>query len=347
MDSKINKKRLSDFLAYEWILMIFLCVVAIVVWELVYTVSAVRLSVGQDYKFFYDRNMVYGDNYNALMNTLDIQDDLGYENGKTFSFEIQKLHAEEVLSDNDVLSLRLSVQEGDMLFTDDKAREIEDGEIKYTESLARTRVDSTDIPIVTYEKLLEQAKEYLLPLHKNGATAIDKANLDPNKVLAEFEDRLGDDNRFRSKTEKEMGLILEQERLEKLCDEVNAFDKLMMKLDNEYFMTYTRYEQSKAIAEAQNADQESIDQLNQLIEKEITYQRQNARYGLRVDKLALQTNKDKIDTSVFFSLKGETENVSKDAVIMVFDFHDDQPALQFESITVINNIVRACSTILD
>ncbi len=34
-------------------------------------------------------------------------------------------------------------------------------------------------------------------------------------------------------------------------------------------------------------------------------------------------------------------------VIMVFNFVEQQPELHFESISVINAIVRACSTILD
>ena len=54
MDNKLTKKRLSDFLAYEWILTIIIAVAAIVVWELVYTMSAVRLTVGQAFKYYYD-----------------------------------------------------------------------------------------------------------------------------------------------------------------------------------------------------------------------------------------------------------------------------------------------------
>ncbi len=345
MDSKINKKRLSDFLAYEWILIIFLCVIAIVVWELVYTVSAVRLTAGQDYKFFYDKNIAYGENYSKLMNVLEIQDDLGYANGKTFSYEIQKIHAEEVLEDNDVLYLRLSVNEGDILFTDDKPREQEYGDVKYNEALAKTRVDASDIPITTFEDLLKQAKEYLKGVLKDGAD-ISKDNLDDDKVLTEFEDRLGGDNRFRSSAEKATGLKLERERLEKLCDEVLAFEKLML-LGDEYFFTYTKYEQSKEIAQVQeDIDQEYLAELDKYIKAEVDAGRENARYGLRADKLDLQTNADKQDISSLIRLKGE-ENTNSNTVIMVFDFIEEQPALQFESITVINNIVRACSTILD
>ncbi len=345
MDNKITKKRLSDFLAYEWILMIFLCAIAIVVWELIYTVSAVRLSVGQDYKFFYDKNMVYGDNYTALVKELDIQEDLGYVNGKTFSYEIQKIGVESVLSNNDLLSLRLSVQEGDMLFTDSKEREYENEGVKYTESLAKSRVDNFEIPIITFEEMLEAAKSYLGGLLLEGKTEIAKENLDPQKIQAEFNDRLGGDNRFRSSTEKATGVALEKARLEKLCDEVNAFEKLM-ELPDEYFFTYTRFEQSLNTQKVQkNPNQANIDDYQELYDHEVTENRKNARYGFNVGKL--KTTPDKKDVSNFFSVAGEENDVSQYAVIMVIDFLEDQPALQFESIVVINNIVRACSTILD
>ncbi len=345
MDNRITKKRLSDFLAYEWILIIFLCAIAIIAWELIYTVSAVRLSVGQDYKFFYDKNMVYGENYTALVAELEIQDDLGYENGKTFSYEIQKVGVENILSDNDVLSLRLSVGEGDILFTDSKEREQERDGVKYNESLAKTRVDNYEIPIITYEKMLDEAKAYLLGLSFDGATQVAKENLDPQKVLAEFEDRLGGDNRFRSSEEKKIGLALETERLQKLCDEVLAFEKLM-ELPDEYFFTYTKFEQSLETEKAQkNPDQETIDAYQELIQNEKDKGRYNARYGFNVGKL--KATEEKKNISNFFSVVGEETDVSQYAVIMVFDFLEDQPALQFESIVVINNIVRACSTILD
>ena len=57
MDNKITKTRLSNFLSYEWILLIILTVAAIVVWELVYTMTSVRLTVGQQYKIYYDEEL--------------------------------------------------------------------------------------------------------------------------------------------------------------------------------------------------------------------------------------------------------------------------------------------------
>ena len=44
MDAKITKKRLGHLLSYDWIKMILAVVLAIVVWSLVFTTSATRIT---------------------------------------------------------------------------------------------------------------------------------------------------------------------------------------------------------------------------------------------------------------------------------------------------------------
>ena len=342
MDNKITKRRLSDLFAYEWILLIVLCVAIIIGWELIYDLGAVKLKKGQDYKFYYDYTLHYGDNYNSLLNHLDVQDDLGYENGKTFSYEIQKIHAEGIFQKTDVLSIRLSAKEGDMLFTDDTERKI-DG-IDCTNSIAKYRVDDAGVPIMTLDDLLKSAKDYLTSLLRDGQTEIKAENLNPDKIKAGFEERLGGDNRFRSAEQKAMGLQLEKERLEKLCKDVSDFE-IIMSLGDEMFFNYTRYSQLKRVAEAQEEpDQQLIDNYNSWIQEEIDNGRENARYGLMLGKLPPN---GRVDVSKLFSIPSQTDDVSGNVVLMVFDFLDAQPELQFESISVINNIVRACSNVLD
>ena len=57
MDNKLTKKRLHDLLSYEWILMIIICVVSIVFWEIVYDFSAVKLTAGQNFRYYFDYNI--------------------------------------------------------------------------------------------------------------------------------------------------------------------------------------------------------------------------------------------------------------------------------------------------
>ena len=53
MDAKITKRRLSEMLQYDWVKIIGMIVVAVVVWELIFTVSAVRVKTGQNFKVYY------------------------------------------------------------------------------------------------------------------------------------------------------------------------------------------------------------------------------------------------------------------------------------------------------
>ncbi len=351
MDNRINKKRLSDFLAYEWIVMIVLCAVVIFAWELIYTVSAVRLTVGQDYRFFYDYYIPCESNYDELLAELGLQDDLGYGNGKTFSFDVLEVDSERFDEENDVIEYRIGVQEGDMLITDDKNRTKTSHDVKYPQSTAKLRVDHYD-QIGTLEKLLADAKSYLTGLLFDGVTEIKAENLDPAKIERGFYNRLGKDNRYRSNDQKAIGITLETERLKKLCVEVADFQKIM-ELPDEYFFVYTRFTQFLEISTITGLSEETINKHKTNIQTEIDAGRENARFGIRIGEInkyddeLTKANAGKKDVSRFFKVIDESVDVSKHVVIMVFDYLDAQPELQFESITVINNIVRACSTVLD
>ena len=98
MDSKITKKRLSNFLSYEWIVLIIFCVLSIIVWELVYTMTSVRLTVGQKFKFYYDYDLYSGAN-STLVSHL--------KEDEAFSYDVQNISAEWLLEANDLLSTRL------------------------------------------------------------------------------------------------------------------------------------------------------------------------------------------------------------------------------------------------
>ncbi len=349
MDNRITKSRLSNFLAYEWIAIIALCVGAVILFEMIFSVSAVRLTVGQEFKFFYDYNIVYSDNYYNLMTELQIQEDMGYSNGKTFSYEIQKIDVENLMSDNDVFQYRIAIQEGDIFITDDAVRNKKTNDVEYEYTQAKTRIDNFR-EFMSYDKMLVDAKAYLSGLLKDGETAITADNLDSAKIKNGFEKRLGGDNRFRSKEQIEQGLALETERVQRLCKEVSDFEKLL-NLGNEYFFTYTKYTQSKSVAEKQGQNVAEYDRLIQ-IEKDAN--RENAKYGLRIDKInqIKVNNEGKVDASKYFSrtdLVGQENetDLTKDIVILLMDYLSYQPELQFESITVVNNIVRSISTVLD
>lgn len=348
MDNKITKRRLSDFLAYEWILMIVIAVVAILVWELVYTMAGVRLSVGQQFKFYFDET-VYG-NASAVISILDKDGEEG-----ALSYDILELNAESLSSDFNVLSTRLSIQEGDILITDCKdpteeenSEEVEDKTIRL-----KTMVDSYDG--YSYEEMLFDAKTYLRNYmtsnYKDSETVFDTVVdgvFDEEEIEKSFRSRMKKDNRFRKESDIEIGIGLETKRLTKLYKEVVAFGNLLENDTENLFYRYTKYSQSRD-AQEKESDKEiwagytqiEVNRINEKIFKEEVNYKTEFIYAINLG--ALPTAEGKTNPSDLCVYKG-TES-AENVCIMVFDFRSYQPHLQFETISFINAIVRSCSTL--
>ena len=346
MDNKITRSRLSNYLSYEWIFVILISLASLLVWELIYTVSAVRLTAGQQFKYYYDQNISQGTD-SALYDLLNYGKDDG-----TFSYDILSLTSEGLQADYNVLSVRLSVQEGDVIITDTVKSEPEK-EGGYATSRANSIIDGVDrVSSYSADGLLEDAKTYLKQFLKDGIAAdgdmmLDYNNLDGEKIKSHFLKRMAGDNRFRSQEEKDNGVELEKGRIKKLCEEVAFFQKVLEydneistdNVENSLFYRYTRFEQSYNTI----TDAETAETYKTLYEQEIK-KAQDAgfadgkmRYGLKADKLTGGQH----DPSEYFKVSGESD--AKNVVILVFDFLKYQPDLQFESISFLNTIIRACS----
>lgn len=333
MDNKLTKKRLSDYFSYEWILMIVVVAALIVVWELVYTVSAVRLTPGQQFKFYYDEN-IYSGNSDELYELID-----GENGEKTFSYDVLSIAFEALNSQYNVLSVRLSVYEGDAIFTD--STEDENGS-----SRMKKIVDGNNM--YNFDHLLEDSVNYLssflkdeylnLSFEERKAKVYDYGNLDESKIDSHFSERMKGDNRFRSAEEKENGKILERDRIKKVCTETEKFAYLLSVGDEKgVFMRYTKYELSLA-----NAEDKNKSEYEAALAREKESGRENAIYGLKLDKLTGGRS-----VSEYFRVSG---NDSADGVTLaLFDFYDVKDAklydLQFESISFLNKIVEEFSDI--
>ncbi len=319
-------------LAYDWIVMIVVAIAAIIVWELVYTVSSVRLTVGQEFKFYYDINIEEGSgNIYTLFDDEDV-----------FSYDVLSIGSESLTTDVDVLTARLSVYEGDVLVTDfaEPAEDADDKSVRL-----KTMVDNYSG--YSYEQMLKDAKEYLSGFMKDGVTGdINKdtynlENLDEQKIEQVFRSRMKKDNRYRKEEQIKDGVKQEVERIKKLYLEVVKFDHLLSKktTNPELFYCYTRYEQAKA----SNPD----GAYDVVYQRELDAGRGDNVYAL---KLAGLTNfkgegSNKKDPSEYFKMKGKDD--ASNVGIMVFNFLDKQPHLQFEVISFINAIVSECSNIYD
>jgi len=326
MDNKLTKRRFSDFMSYEWILMLIVAVVAIVVWELAYTIGSVRLSVGQQFKYYYDETIssaTSNDFYSLL-----VEDE-------TFSYDVIELDYEALTADYNVLSVRLSIQEGDILVTDSKKPEDgSTGSQRYIR--AKTAVDTHDYNIYSLDLMLSDACSYLKGFLKDGATGenpeLSYDNLDEGKIESYFLERMKKDNRFRKAEEKAVGIALEKQRIKKLTEEVSDFKKFLDTAPEEAFFRYTKFEQSAMLAEEKEKPM-----FETALQREIDEGRENARYGIN----AVALTGGEHDPSEFFKMKDA--DTAKDVVIMAFNFLSYQPHLQFETISFMNTVIRACS----
>lgn len=320
MDNRLTKRRLSDFFAYEWIITVVAAVAAIIVLELIYTVAAVRLSTGQQFKYYMDEDLYVYDS-----STGDIYSLLGVKtgkNGKTFSFDVLSVEAENLSSSYNVLSVRLSVQEGDAIFTSSLEK---DGTVR-----AKSIID--EFSVYDMQSLLNSAKEYIAQFKGDGDS------LDENKIRDYFDKRMKGDNRFRTESEKEEGRQNEIERIKKLSLDVQDFETLMSVGEEKgLFYKYTKYEQS-----ATTVDDETY---RAAYEKEKTEGRENFVYGFNMAAMTHAPERtDKRNVSDYLKLSGGT---AYGVVLVLFDFSAEQPDLQFECISFVCTLAREFSDFLD
>lgn len=325
-------------LAYDWILIIVVAIAAIIVWEFIYGIVSVRLTVGQQFKFYYDINITSGSgNIYSLIEDKDV-----------LSYDVLSFGSESLTNEVDVLSARLSIQEGDILVTEcvEPSKDAEDQSVRL-----KTMVDVHDG--YSYEQMLKDAKDYLNGFMKDGVAddirldTYNLDNLDASKIEAVFRDRMKKDNRYRKEDQILDGVKDEIARIQKLYKEVVKFDYLLsLKTSNpELFYCYTRYEQTRD--SYKDTNQENYDGYNNLVEKEISEGRGDNIYALKIAGLTnfKDANSNKKDPSEYFRIKGKDD--STDVAIMVFNFREYQPHLQYEVISFINAIVEDCSTLYD
>lgn len=336
MDNRLTKKRLSEFFAYEWITMIIVIVVAIVVWEFVYTVASVRLTVGQQFKFYYDEK-IDGYGSSAFYEMMAESDALSYD---VLDFTTETL-TEDV---GTILSARLSIYEGDVIFTDITDYSKEEGADANTSKEIRLKslVDSYDG--YDFISLRNDAINYLKGFLPDGTVIegdIEFENLSKEKIESYFRSRMKKDNRFRKEEQILSGIKLEEERIKKLCEDVKQFSYLLSLGDTnpELFYNYTRFEQSYE----SETNAKYKEQFESALNREKSLGKENVPYALCLS--ALKGGEGKTDPSTYFKLKGK--ETAENVALMVFNFKEQQPHLQYEVISFINQIVKNCSTILD
>ena len=333
MDAKITKKRLADNLQYDWIKILVFIVAAIFLLELVYTVSAVRVKTGQNFKVYYGSG-VRSNNAASFYKLLDKEDVLSYD---VFEKNVEVLTSEY---ESTVLSARMSVAEGDIILLDNvltySATESKKEDKRAANSSFKNMVNSYSM--YDFDSLISDAEKYLSKFYVDGT-------LDKSKVEEHFRTRMKKDNRFKKESKIKEGVLLEINRIEVLKRETDAFKYLLETYsDSGLFAEYVRFE-NMYFNELSDEDYSKVvngEAPTGEYEYKAYYEQETAKkYAINCEFLTGGKN----DIVNLFAVG--TNTTGKDAYIMVFNFLDKQPDLQFEVIPVINEIVRTYSNLFD
>lgn len=336
MDNRITKRRLSDFFAYEWFAVILAVLLFIAGWEVLYSFIKVTPTPGQSFKYYYDEGVT------PAANT-KLYDVTRY----SISYDVLLYSSESVSEEYDILSDRIPVAEGDVIFANaSKEVKLED---LTTGNYCRAKMVIDSYWVFSLDELLSSAQNYLkstffkdeyksIALSDNEYTA-DK--IDDNKVRQVFLERQKGDNRFRTNAQKEQGILKEKERVSRLCLEVCDFGFFMNYAKTEcpeLLYRYTKYEQAYYIAKNEN-NSSDIQTFEPAYNNNLSV-RNMAPYGINLSALKGGTNASEL-------VRLEGKDNSDGVVMMAFDFVREQPHLQYETISFMNSIIRECSNILD
>ncbi len=114
MDAKFTKERLSRILSYDWLKIVGLAVVAIIVWSLIFTVSATRITTAQQFSV-----INYFGNAGTINTSLYSNLSKGHQNG-IFSYEVLEVSEVDVGGNeemgNTLMQTRTATDEGDVIF---------------------------------------------------------------------------------------------------------------------------------------------------------------------------------------------------------------------------------------
>lgn len=317
MDSKITRRRVSDLLQYDWLKIIGAILVIIALWEILFSVTAVKITSEQTFRYFYDVGVypTSSENFYRMVASDKSYDTLSVESGDT-------------QASASVMVARLDMHDVDIIIS----QKLQDATNKDADIRAKTLIDDTfTFHIGSFEKLLSDAQSYLRLFLKDGATDQDIYDFDKmsiEKINANFLYRMQGDNRFRTDSQKAIGMIAEQNRIKDLCEQVEDFEKLLGKENQGLFFEYTRFEQIK--------DNDSLSESERAQYEKLYNENEKLKYGLNVGALKGGRN-----PSEFFTA-GTTGN-AQDIVIMYCDFVAYQPNMHFECIRFINLIVRECT----
>ena len=232
MDAKITKNRLGHMLSYDWLKIIGMIAGAIIIWVLVFTMTATKMLPSQQFTVINYTGVYTTDKFSSRFNaTLKPA-------SRVFSYEVIELSTVDIQTAGKELATtmmetRLTTDEGDVIFTADVenpsasytpegAQEGEKAYYTYLESFLRYYYYYVD-PVRTDDKkgLLDRMETYLDKYYADGYENAE--SLDESLVERDFRARAKGDKRYKTAAEKAEGVKNEIARIKSYRDGLEKF----------------------------------------------------------------------------------------------------------------------------
>lgn len=243
MDAKITKLRLSRMLSYDWLKIVGTAAAVIIVWVLIFTMTATRITPAQTFTVCnYMGNNSLSSGYSKFLNN-------AYKDG-VFTGEVLEFSTVDLPTNGEyagqVLEARTATEEGDLMFVSqqpnmDTAYTVEKvdeatGETvqetlyghTYLESfLAGYRFQLHDLSLENENSYFNQMERYLNVYYTNGYT--DENSLDTKKVEEDFLARIKrtKDKRYKKQEQIQKGIDEAIDRMQKYQKALVAFHKYL------------------------------------------------------------------------------------------------------------------------
>ena len=235
MDAKITKVRLGRMLSYDWIKIVGIAAAAIVVWMLIFTMTATRITPAQQFTV-----VNYNGNAGLTYTKLNEVCNNAFREG-VFSYEVLELsNPIDLPSAGEnaatLLEARTSTHEGDVVFVSqqpdsDTKTTAEDGTVSYARTYLESFVYKYGYSLFDFDRESEkgyfaQLENYLNGYYEGGW---ENGTLNEAKVKADFRARVAKDKRYKKEKQLLQG---EADDIQRIKDYRTALEKMYWYLDN-------------------------------------------------------------------------------------------------------------------
>ena len=224
MDAKITKTRLARMLSYDWLKIVGLALALILIWNLLFTMTATRVRPSQQFTVF--------NHYGNATLTDPFYDDINacIQDG-TFSYEVIESTTNDLTTAQEyahtLADARLQTDEADVMFIpklpDPSSAYQENGETKYASDYLQSFLYGYRFYIEDLDPEKENGYLYDLKAYLNGYYTDGYENaesLDEDKIANDFRARAKKNGDKRFKTEEQLtnGAKKDVERIKKYRD---------------------------------------------------------------------------------------------------------------------------------